>query len=82
MTSILLGLLGAALGVGFFVAGFALGRRSAAAPAPVEKTPSEIEQEELEREREKLKADQAAFHEMMGYSADIAYGLKKRPGRE
>ena len=83
MTSILLGLLGAALGAGFFMAGFMFGRKSAAlAPTAEERQPTETEQAELERERERLKAEQAAFHEMMGYSADIAYGRKKTPGKE
>lgn len=84
MTSILLGLLGAALGAGFFIAGFMFGRRSA---VPAERTvreyvPSEDETAEIEKERERLKEDQAAFHQMMGYSADVAYGRKKMPGKE
>ena len=38
--------------------------------------------ERKEKERERLKEDQAAFHQMMGYSADVAYGRKKTPGKE
>lgn len=83
MTSVLLGLLGAALGAVFFTAGFLLGRRSVPAYAPPEKRqPSEKELAEIEEERERLKEDQAAFHELMGYSADVAYGRKKMPGKE
>ena len=86
MTSILLGLLGAALGAGFFIAGFMFGRKSiVTSKVPLQMSlnePSEAEQAEIEKERERLKEDQAAFHQMMGYSADVAYGRKKMPGKE
>lgn len=84
MTSILLGLLGAALGAAFFIAGFLFGRKTApvknAEPQAVEKyVPSEADLAEVEKQRERLRQDQQAFHELMGYSADVAYGVKAMP---
>lgn len=81
MTSILLGLLGAALGAAFFIAGFLFGRKTAAIhTAPAEYVPSEAEQAEIEKQRERLRAEQDAFHKQMSYSADVAYGRTVMPG--
>ena len=78
MTSILLGLLGAALGAAFFIAGFLFGRKTAPIHnAPVKSfEPSEADLAEVEKQRERLRQDQEAFHELMGYSADVAYGTR------
>lgn len=85
MISILLGLLGAALGAAFFIAGFLFGRKTApipAAPAQTEYVPSEAERAEIEKQRERLRAEQDAFHKQMSYSADVAYGRTVMPGEE
>lgn len=83
MTSILLGLLGAALGAVFFIAGFWFGRKSTAdvkTPAVPSYTPSEADMAEIEKERERLRQEQAAFHDLLGYNADVAYGRQRMPG--
>lgn len=82
MTSILLGLLGAALGAVFFIAGFLFGRKTAAihtAPAAPQYEPTEADLAEIEKQRDRLRQDQEAFHDLMGYSADVAYGVKAMP---
>ena len=81
MTSILLGLLGAALGAAFFVSGFLFGRKTAPihnAPVP-QYEPTEADLAEIEKQRDKLRQDQEAFHDLMGYSADVAYGVRAMP---
>ena len=83
MTSILLGLLGAALGAVFFMAGFWFGRKSTAdakTPAVPSYTPSEADMAEIEKERERLRQEQTAFHDLLGYNADVAYGRQRMPG--
>ena len=85
MTSILLGLLGAALGAAFFIAGFLFGRKTAAihtAPAEMTYIPTEEEKAEIEKQRERLRAEQDAFHKQMSYSADVAYGRTVMPGSD
>lgn len=80
---LLLGLLGAALGAAFFIAGFLFGRKTAPiqpAPPTFEYVPSEEEQAEIEKQRERLRAEQDAFHKQMSYSADVAYGRTVMPG--
>ncbi len=62
---------GAALG---FAAGYFVFGRKKAAEAPSE-DPTDDELERAEKEREELIAAQKAFQTMMGYNADIAYGL-------
>lgn len=82
MTSILLGLLGAALGAAFFIVGFLFGRRTAPtiiAPQAKEYEPSEADLAEIEKQRDRLRQDQEAFHDLMGYSADVAYGTRAMP---
>ena len=81
MISILLGLLGAALGAAFFIAGFLFGRKT----APIHSVPaqsfepSEADLAEIEKQRDRLRQDQEAFHDLMGYSADVAYGTRAMP---
>lgn len=78
MIDLLLGLLGAALGAVFFIAGFTVGRKSVAPPRPVENR----EERDEETERERLREEQRAFHDLLGYNADVAYGRKVMPGKE
>lgn len=42
---------------------------------PVEQRPADDELERARKEREELMASQKAFQSMMGYNADIAYGI-------
>ncbi len=43
--------------------------------ATVEQPPADDEIERARKEREELMASQRAFQSMMGYNADIAYGI-------
>lgn len=87
MISILLGLVGALIGVGLFVGGFFIGyweKSEAYEPEDVQpireepEPPTEEEKIRIADERERLREDQQAFHELMGYNADVAYGVAKR----
>lgn len=80
MIDLLLGLLGAALGAVFFIAGFTVGRKSVAAATPA--PPENREGLDEETERERLREEQRAFHDLLGYNADVAYGRKPMPGKE
>ena len=66
-----------------FCLGYIVGSRErkpkpSAVSAP-ESTLSVEELEKIRKEREELKAEQAAFLSMVGYNADIAYGLNQNP---
>lgn len=66
-----------------FGLGYAIGSRerrpkSNAVFSP-EDTLSVEELERIRKEREELKAEQAAFLKIVGYNADIAYGLDQNP---
>ena len=85
MIEMLCGLLGAALGLAFFAAGFWFGRKSAVGKeitSADKYPPSEEELAEQERQRERLRQEQEAFHDLVGYSADVAYGIRAMPGKE
>ena len=89
MNEVLLGLLGAALGLAFFACGFYFGRKVQPASARAEEftgaimqEPTEEEKAEIEEERDRLRSEQNAFHELLGYNADVAYGRVKMPGKE
>lgn len=60
--------------IGFGVGWYLRGRPKKAAK-PVEEAPNTEEIELARREREELIASQKAFRAMMGYNADIAYGI-------
>jgi len=85
---LLLGLLGAALGLAFFAAGFWFGRKSAVVPKAAELTgaimpePTDEEKAAIEKERDRLRSEQNAFHNLLGYSANVAYGVTKMSGEE
>lgn len=65
---VLVGLLGAILGVGLFIAGFYFGK-GAYTPKQMVLT------EDDNREREKLIAEQDAFKTIMSYNSDTAYQI-------
>lgn len=60
--------------------GLSIGSRQAKkevySPAPAQ---TEDDLEKIRKEREEMKAEQKAFVNMMGYNADVAYGLNKSP---
>ena len=92
MIYVFFGLVGALVGIGIFVGGIFTGigwcqcrrefngadevRREE--PAAVE--PTEDEARKLAEERERLREEQKAFHDLIGYNADVAYGISKREG--
>ena len=92
MNEVLLGLLGAALGLAFFACGFYfgshVGRKSADSPKAAEITgaiklePTAEEKAQIEEERERLRSEQNAFHNLLGYNASVAYGVSKMSGEE
>ena len=89
MNEVLLGLLGAALGLAFFACGFYFGRKTVqVVPRAEEFTgaimpePTEEEKAAIEEERDRLRSEQNAFHDLLGYNADVAYGRVKMPGKE
>lgn len=59
--------------------GYAFGGSGNRAKAPESKPISEAEAEKIRKEREELEAQQKAFKDMMGYNADIAYGVNEDP---
>ena len=73
---LLMGLLGALLGVGLVVCGFLFGKY---VYAPKSSPVAELSVEEKTRlmeEREQLKREQEAFKTLMAYNADMAYGVE------
>ena len=65
LITIIFGMLGAALVLAAFAAGFALGAR---------RRPKRGGEPPAETERERLLAEQRAFRALMRYSPEIAYG--------
>jgi hypothetical protein len=85
MIDILLGMVGMLLGIAIFYAGYRMGLESRAPTKVVAQElvePDEAEAAELEAARERLRQDQAAFHDLLGYNADVAYGVKAMPHKE
>lgn len=86
-----MGLFGTLLGVLIFAIGLIIGWQIAStrkeekteqtveAPEPPEL--SEEEKVQIAEERERLRVEQKAFHDLLGYNADVAYGVK-RPAEE
>lgn len=83
MVDIVFGLLGFLIGAGFFVLGFVVGRRTLppppAAPAHVMTEEERVAQEKM---RDKLREEQDAFHTLLSYNRDLAYGIQpdRKPG--
>ena len=65
-------IIGAAIGI--FI-GYLLFGRAVPEEKPEADKPSSDDIERARKEREELIASQKAFHAMMGYNADIAYGI-------
>lgn len=85
MIEMLYGLLGAAMGLAFFAVGFWFGRKSAGGGKTTgadEYQPTEEEKAAIEAERDRLRSEQNAFHDLLGYNADVAYGRVRMPGKE
>ena len=79
MIDILLGMIGMLIGIAVFYAGFRMGLESRAPEKVVAQElvePSEEEALRISEERERLRMEQQAFHDLLGYNADVAYGLK------
>ena len=75
-----IGMLGALVGVGLFVLGFVLGKQSTepkAQSTTVENTDEELTA--IRDERERLIQEQKAFKELMNYNANMAYGITSNP---
>ena len=62
--------------LGIVIGFFMRGRKAVSSPAV---TPSVEELERIKKEREELRAEQDAFQKILGYSADVAYGLHDNP---
>lgn len=77
---IIYGFLGFLLGAGVFLLGMYLGRQQTQAPVKREEVdPTEEQMRRLEKERRALEEEQRAFRHLVGYSADIAYGVERFP---
>ena len=73
---LLIGLIGALVGIGLFIAGFFLGKSQAKPWRPADITPmSDDEAEKIRAERERMIADQQAFRQLMNYGVEQAYGI-------
>ena len=80
MVNILCGLIGVIFAVGLLVVGFWLGVKYEAGRKPEPAAITDAEAERIEKERERLEKEQEAFWQLIGYSADVAYGAAKFPG--
>lgn len=72
---LIMGLLGAVIGVGLFISGFWFGKTVFETKKQTVSEASEEEMAQIKEEREKLISDQKAFRELMSYNPDMAYGL-------
>lgn len=80
---IFLGLLGVVIGAGIFIAGFVLGRKSVIPPTPPAApahTYTAAEEAEMLKERERLREEQDAFHQLLSYNRNLAYGIEPERG--
>ena len=71
---IIIGMIGALLGVGLFVCGFFVGRGMNQPKKADLTTPTDDELHQIQEERRRLIQEQEAFRELMNYNPDIAYG--------
>ena len=73
----IIGMLGALVGVGLFVFGFVLGKEMTKPKEEKAAAPdlSDEEQQIRLEERRKLIAEQQAFNDLINYNADIAYKI-------
>lgn len=74
---LLVGLIGALVGIGLFVFGFFLGKAQPKEWTPKEEILTPEEQARIQEERAELIREQNAFRKLINYSADQAYGIEK-----
>lgn len=79
METIIGGFIGFVAAFSVFVLGFVFGRKTAQKPEPEIRAVSADELAKIRKEREQLEAEQDAFRALVGYSADVAYGLADFP---
>jgi len=73
---LLIGLIGALVGIGLFLAGFFVGKSQSTPWLSKDKAPvSDEELVKIQEERERMIADQQAFRKLMNYGVEQAYGL-------
>lgn len=70
------GLIGFILGSAIFYAGYRMGQKMNLPPPPAAPAhiTTEAEEAELEKMRDRLREEQEAFHTLLNYNKDIAYG--------
>ena len=71
----ILGMLGALVGIGIFVFGFWLGKEMNQPKKVDPAQPTDDELAQIQEERRRLIQDQEAFRELMNYNVDVAYGV-------
>lgn len=81
MIHFLLGMLGFAFAWILFYCGYHAGLKAAEPVVKEQEPPSEEEAAAIEAERDRLRAEQAAFHDLLGYNADVAYGRTTMSGK-
>jgi len=77
---IVIGMLGALVGVGLFIFGFHMGKELGS--PKVRSSEAENTDEDMAKireERDRLIQEQKAFRELMNYNSDTAYGLTADP---
>ena len=72
---LLIGLIGALVGIGLFLAGFFMGKAQGKPWAPVEVPMTDDEVAKAIEERERMIAEQQAFRKLMNYGVEQAYGM-------
>lgn len=90
MINMLMGLFGALLGVLLFAVGLIIGWQIASARTEKEVPPevmpepemTEDEKVRIAEEQERLRQEQAAFHDLLGYNADVAYKVRTPARKE
>ena len=71
----IVGMLGALVGIGIFVFGFWLGKEMNQSKKVDPAQPTDDELAQIQEERRRLIQDQEAFRELMNYNVDVAYGV-------
>ena len=76
---LIIGMFGALIGVGLFVFGFVLGKRTFEKKAPENTDIPDDDDVAIREERERLIQEQKAFRELIHYNSAMAYGLTDNP---
>ena len=69
------GMIGALVGIGIFCLGFLLGIKMSLPKKVDPAQPTDEELAQIKEERRRLIQDQEAFRELMNYNVDVAYGV-------